>query len=164
MTLQRLRYGSEAVRLARRPHLATAAAGTAMLIALSGCAGLNYAVENYHGVRVDEIEMPDDTYRIFDKPAENRMMITPSLGAAMGVGVTTGLTYGAADNVAPKPRFEAAALQYLREEARGDCKVVDFYLIARPQFEIKYQCPNPPLPNPPPRPKIVHAPVDPQGQ
>ena len=105
-----------------------------------GCAGINYAAQQYSGVRVEEVAMPDDTYRIFDKPAENRMMVTSSLAAAMGQGLGAGLLLNAIDNTPPKPRFDAAALQYLENTGRPGCRVVDLYLLVKPQFEVKYDC------------------------
>lgn len=125
----------------------------ASALSLAGCAGMNYAMENYNGVKVEDVGMPDDTYRVFDKPTENRMMITPSVAAAAGIGFAGGASFGAVDGVAPRPRFEAAALQYLREVGRGECQVREFYLIVKPQYEIKYDCPNAPMANPPARPK-----------
>jgi hypothetical protein len=40
----------------------------ALCAALGGCALINYIIEEYHGIPVQEVKMPDDTYRIFDKP------------------------------------------------------------------------------------------------
>jgi len=36
---------------------------------------------------------------------------------------------------------EAAALQFLAENGCPSCRVVDAYLLARPQWEVKYDCP-----------------------
>jgi len=121
----------------------------ALSVGLSGCAGVNYAVEQYSGVQVEHVAMPDDTYRIYDKPAENKMMVTSSLGAAMGQGMGQGLLLNTVDNTPPKPRFDAAALQYLENTGRPGCRVVDSYLIVKPQFEVKYDC----------RPQVAEAPV-----
>ncbi|MBW7968136.1 hypothetical protein [Bradyrhizobium sp. BR 10289] len=107
---------------------------------LSGCASINYIVNEYRGVEVREVKMAEDTYRVFDKPAESKMMVTSSLGSAAGQGFAKGLTFGAAQTEPPKPLFERAALQFLTESGRPGCRVLDAYLLASPQWEVKYDC------------------------
>lgn len=110
---------------------------------LGGCASLNYIMAEYQGVTVQEVRMPDDTYRIFDKPTQSKLMVTSSLASATGQGVSKGLTFGAASGEPPKPLFEAAALQYLNESGRPSCRVTDAYVLAQPQWEVKYDCSPP---------------------
>lgn len=114
---------------------------------LGGCgAGVQYVVDNYRGVELKTFEVPDeDTYRVFDKPAENRLMITPSLGTAAAYGAVSGATFGAANVDGPKPIFERAALGYLASTGRT-CRMLDGYIVARPQWEFKYDCSIPPAP------------------
>lgn len=107
---------------------------------LGGCAGISYTMNEYQGVQVEEVSMPDDTYRIFDKPAANKMMVTSSLGSSAAQGFGSGLLLNAVDNTPPKPLFDAAALQYLQNTGRNGCRVVDSYLLVKPQFEVKYDC------------------------
>lgn len=114
----------------------------ALCVALGGCASTNYIMEEYHGITVVEVKMPDDTYRIFDKPAQSKLMATSSLGSAFGQGLVAGVTAGTAGGP-PKPLYEAAALQFLAENGRPGCRVVDAYLLARPQWEVKYDCTPP---------------------
>lgn len=116
----------------------------ALCAALGGCASVNYIMEEYQGIPIVEVKMPDDTYRIFDKPAQSKLMVTPSMASAAGQGFVRGLTLGTAPTDGPKPLFEAAALQFLAENGRPGCRVVDAYLLARPQWEIKYDC-SPPV-------------------
>lgn len=129
----------------------------AVLIALtlSGCAGISYIADEYWGVTVEHVAMPDDTYRIYDKPAQSKMMVSSSIGAAAAQGVGTGLAWGLVDNTPPKPRFDAAALQHLANTGRVGCRVVDSYLLVKPQFEVKYDC----TPAGPGLPPPVAAPV-----
>lgn len=108
---------------------------------LAGCAGMSYAMQEYSGVTIEEVVMPDDTYRIFDKPQQGKMMVTSSIGAAAARGFGEGLLLGAVDNTPPKPLFDAAALAYLRKTGRNNCRVVESYLLVKPQFEVKYECP-----------------------
>jgi hypothetical protein len=107
-----------------------------------GCtSGVQYAVSEYTGVEVKQIEVPgDDTYRIFDKPAANKMMVTSSLASAASQGFAQGLTFGAINAAPPKPRYEAAAIAWLKETGRESCRIVDGYLIQQPQWEFKYNC------------------------
>jgi hypothetical protein len=121
----------------------------ALCTALGGCASINYIMQEYQGVPVAEVTMPDDTYRIFDKPAANKLMVTSSLASAAGQGFVRGLTLGTAPTDGPKPLFEAAALQFLDESGRHGCRVVDAYLLARPQWEVKYDCSPAQVPSPP---------------
>lgn len=107
---------------------------------LTGCAGISYIAEEYSGVPVEHVAMPDDTYRVYDKPAQNKMSVSSSIGAAAAQGMGTGLAWGLVDNTPPKPRFDAAALQYLANTGRAGCRVVDSYLLVKPQFEVKYDC------------------------
>lgn len=117
-------------------------------LALTGCGGgVQYAMQEYTGVEVKPWDVPgEDTYRVFDKPAANKLMITPSIGKAMGAGAAQGLTFGGADAmdmIGPKPMFEKAALGYLANTGRT-CRIVDGYIVARPQWEFKYDCSIPP--------------------
>lgn len=128
----------------------------ALPLMLSGCAAVSYITEEYWGVTVEHVAMPDDTYRIYDKPAQSKMMVTSSIGAAAAQGMGTGLAWGLVDNTPPKPRFDAAALQHLANTGRAGCRVVDSYLLMKPQFEVKYDCT--PLPSPVAEP-MPRAPV-----
>lgn len=110
------------------------------VIALTGCAGLEYATENYTGVAIQQHAYDDDTWRIFDKPNEERLMITPSIGAAMGAGMIQGLTYGLSGNMSgPQGAFRMAAASYLNSTGR-DCQILDGSLIVDTQYEFFYDC------------------------
>ena len=106
---------------------------------LSGCAGINYAVDNYSGITPVDFVSRGEEYRIFDKPNEQRMMVTPSLARAAGVGFVRGLTFGIADNEIPKPFFENAASDFLANSGRK-CDVKDGFKIIEPQWEFRYSC------------------------
>ena len=56
------------------------------LLLLSGCAGASYAMSEYSGVKVNKITTKHDTYRIFDKPEQGKMMVTSSVGHSVGQG------------------------------------------------------------------------------
>jgi len=100
-------------------------------------------VHEYSGIEPKSFEFAgEDTYRVFDRPDVNKLMITPSLSKAMGAGALQGLTFGgvdAMDSIGPKPMFERAALAYLASTGR-QCRIIDGYLVVRPQWEFKYDC------------------------
>ena len=82
------------------------------LLLVAGCAGLDHAME-YSGVEVVMVTTQRADFRVFDKPEESRMMVTPTIGAAAGQGFLSGLTFGAADTDYPKPWFQEAAEAHL---------------------------------------------------
>jgi hypothetical protein len=82
------------------------ALGAAVL--LSSCAGASYAINECSGVTVESVSMPEETYRNFDKPSANKMMVTPSILASAAQGAGQGLLLNAVDNTPPKPLFERA--------------------------------------------------------
>lgn len=114
---------------------------------LSGCASVNYIKDNYDGVPITSVQTKHDTFRVHDKPAENRMMITSSIGAALAGGMLSGLTLGSATGTPPTPVFEEAANKYLAETGRAHCSVKSVALLLDPQFEAKYECKTPPQAN-----------------
>lgn len=118
-------------------------------IALSGCAGANYAMTHYSNVPVHSFTSSNGaTFRIFDKPTENRMMITPSLAASMGGGAVKGITFGMANPSSSEVVFRDAAEQYIRSTGRV-CRATDIAKVIDPQFEIRYTCEAQPMtPNP----------------
>lgn len=108
-------------------------------LGLSGCAGIDYAVDEYSGVPLVMFEHDDHTFRVFDKVASNKLMITPTLGNAAGVGFVRGLTLGLVDNDIPEPVFHEGASAYLLSTGRA-CAVSNGVLVIRPQWEFRYQC------------------------
>jgi hypothetical protein len=129
----------------------TPAIALSAALTLSGCASVDYVATEYGGMQPANFEVADvDTYRVFDKPAANKLMITPSLGRAAGAGFVSGLTFGAVsadDNLGRKPEFERASLAYLKSTGR-DCRIMDGYVVIRGQWEFKYDCSVPPTPAP----------------
>lgn len=118
-----------------------AALGAAVM--LCGCASANYVMSEYGGVQLKHFEMGEgQTYRIFDKPDANKLMITPSFDRAAGAGFVSGLTFGAVpaqDNLGPKPEYERASLAYLTSTGRT-CRLIDGYVVIQGQWEFKYDC------------------------
>ncbi|WP_321344824.1 hypothetical protein [Breoghania sp.] len=124
---------------------------------LASCSGIHYALENYSGVEVQEhivvpkegpryIEQPNGVrvdraahFRIFDKPTESRLMITPSIGDAAAIGLVKGATFGIAGSDAPEVIYRNGAQDFLDKSGRS-CDVRDISLIATPQYEVRYTC------------------------
>lgn len=120
------------------------------LLMVAGCAGFDHAME-YSGVEIVMVTTQRADFRVFDKPEESRMMVTPTIGAAAGQGFLSGLTFGAADTGYPKPWFQEAAEAHLSNTGRAACKIFDGYEIINPQWEFLYRCPGaPPLALAPP--------------
>lgn len=111
-------------------------------LSLAGCASYNYAIDEYGGVPVASYEYQGNTYRVFDKIASSKLMITPSIGSAAGDGFVKGLTLGLVDTGVPQPVFRAAAEGYLASKGRK-CTVDAGQLIMKPQWEFRYQCAAP---------------------
>ncbi len=115
----------------------------AIALLLAGCAATNYVLTEYAGIDVVNFNIPGaDTYRVFDKPAANKLRITPSIERAAGAGFVSGLTFGgvaAEDNIGRKPEYENATLAYLKSTGR-ECRVIDGYVVLRGNWEFKYDC------------------------
>lgn len=105
----------------------------AVLLACAGCTGFEYVTTNYGGISAEQFQFGGSTYRVFDKPSESRLMITPSLGAAAGAG----LTFGA--GVTPQAQLARASSAYLKSSGRA-CQVTEFYAIIETQYEAFYEC------------------------
>jgi hypothetical protein len=105
---------------------------------LTGCAGINAALQ-YDDVMVKTVMNADGTWRIFDKPREGRLMITPTYGRSAANGLLSGLTLGAADTDIPKSEYQGGVETWLIGTGRR-CMVTDGYKLIRPQWEFKYVC------------------------
>jgi len=105
---------------------------------LTGCAGMDAAMD-YSGTEAIHFDSGDATWRIFDKPTEGKLMITPTMGEAMTEGMLSGLTFGAADTDIPKSTYQSAVVAWLARTGRK-CTVTDGYKLIKPQWEFKYAC------------------------
>jgi hypothetical protein len=109
-----------------------------LALGLSGCAGMDAAMQ-YDDVDPVHFQAGDATWRIFDKPTEHRLMITPTIGESMTEGLWSGLTFGAADTEIPKPTYQHAVEAWLAHTGRN-CAVTDGYKLIKPQWEFTYRC------------------------
>lgn len=106
---------------------------------LAGCAGIQYAASNYSDVNPVNWSYGGKSWRIFDKPEENRMMITAGIGESVGMGLAEGLTLGLVDADFHRNKYRDAAVAWLENQGR-DCEETDTVLIIKPQWEVKYEC------------------------
>lgn len=113
-------------------------------VTLSGCAGASYAIDNYGKVKPELWTSPstNKAYRVYDKPAENRMMITLSIGGAAAQGAGQGITFGLADTRTPQVVYQDAAIEWLYTKGRT-CVATTTSLILEPQYEVRYNCDAP---------------------
>jgi hypothetical protein len=100
---------------------------------LAGCSGMNYAMEHYNEVDPQPITYKDQSFRIFDKPTEGRLMITPTVGNS----ALQGLTFGGAATA--QNTYKQAAAAYLGATGRT-CEVTEMMLVVQPQWETFYKC------------------------
>jgi hypothetical protein len=110
-------------------------------LALAGCsAGVNYILENYRGQTPTIVWVGSESWRVFDHPRENKLMVTTSFGRAATDGYVRGATLGIVNPQAPKPLFQAPAERYLGKTNRAHCVVTDGYELVTTQYEFRFSC------------------------
>lgn len=114
-------------------------AALAFLILLSGCAGISHARE-YRDVDPVHFESGSETWRIFDKPTEGRLMITPTIGSSISIGADKGAAnLGLSEHPSAEAKFRAATADWLAKSGRK-CDIISGEDILDPQWEFKYRC------------------------
>lgn len=111
----------------------------AVVLALGGCANFEYANEQYGSTPHQMFEFNGSTYRVFDNKAQNKLMITPTLGASAGDGFVRGFTFGLYNPHPSEPVYHEAVAAYLTSTGRA-CTFGQGQLIMQPQWEYRYQC------------------------
>ena len=111
------------------------------LALLAGCSGLSYAMQNYASVKPERFAYAGENWRIFHKPTESRLMITPSLTSAFAGGAKTGATFGLAGRQSdPENRFRTAAMMFVKQSVGDECEITSGQLVIDPQYEYNYEC------------------------
>lgn len=90
--------------------------------------------------RATIVKMPDETYRLYDHPTDNTLIVSPSIGRAIGIGIAQGATLGMADAMTPEQKMEAAARQHLANTGRSNCTITSGYLLVKPLYEFSFTC------------------------
>lgn len=107
-------------------------------LAITSCGNLNYVRHEYSGVKVVKHQAPEMTVRIFDKPTDGKLMITPTLGKSAAMGAAAGSTLGIwTPGLDPFP-MQQAAQHYLDSTGRK-CTITSGRLLLRPQWEFLYR-------------------------
>jgi hypothetical protein len=81
-----------------------------------------------------------ESWRVFDHPRENKLMVTTSFGRAASDGYVRGATLGIVNPQAPKPIFQAPAERFLGKTARAHCRITDGYELVATQYEFRFAC------------------------
>lgn len=103
-------------------------------LTLTACQGMGYAIQNYGSTpRLVWKDSTGKEFGIYDKPAENRMMVTASIGRAAADGATFGATRD------PGQTYRDAAVEYLAQQDRR-CTAISTTVIVEPQYEVTYSC------------------------
>jgi hypothetical protein len=110
----------------------------ATCLSLSGCAGLDEAIEvsdEYAGTPVVRYDNASGSWRISDKPNEGRLKIGPSLAGSFGAAFGRTVTFTAL----PKNENQETVEDWLTSTGRS-CTITDGYLLVDPQWEFRYSC------------------------
>lgn len=113
-----------------------------LLIALSACAGIDYAKSNYGGLPQQQFKTSGgQTFLIIDNPAKGRMMIQPGGSPSTAGGFVSSLGSGLANSLVATPPvvYRDAAEQFLSSTGRR-CTAQDVTAIMEPRFEVRYTC------------------------
>ena len=86
------------------------------------------------------------TWRVYDKPDEGRLMITPTVADSAASGFIGGATLGVAGDPItgrsagiPQNGFTAAASAWVKRHG-ASCEVTSGHLLVTPQWEYAYAC------------------------
>lgn len=121
--------------------LVTAIAISALVAGCGGRPGGLQDAARYDASSLTKVKMPDDTYRVFEHPAGDRIMTTTSVGKAAGQGFVSGATLGLANVETPEQGHEAAARRHLDLTGRAACSIRAGYELVRVQYEFLIDCP-----------------------
>ena len=115
----------------------------AILVAiLSGCVtSESMARRSSYRQTVIHVAMSDDTYRLYEHPTDNSLLVSPSIGKIMSIGAAKGATLGLADTMTPEQKLEAAARQHLAATGRTNCRITRGYMLQKPLYEFWFECP-----------------------
>lgn len=86
------------------------------------------------------VRMPEDTYSAYEHAAGDRIMVTPSLGAAAKMGLSRNPLVPGSEVAIPHEGIEAAARKYLDETGRSHCQITRRELVMEPQYAFYFTC------------------------
>lgn len=106
---------------------------------VSGCGGRPGGFSDalkYDAKSLTQVAMSDDTYRVFEHPSGDRLMVTSSIGRS----ARSGATFGALP-VSSLESHKAAARRHLDQTGRQACQIVSGEELVKPQYEFVFTCP-----------------------
>ena len=120
-----------------------------MAAALGGCSSFSYLGETYGAMQAQVVTTKADTWRVFDRTAESKILVQRNPDNAQGVVGSLGLK--AANAAMPQPDYQEAAEAFLAKSGRS-CRIKDGYLVVAPSWEFSYECdPGPNVSGAPPK-------------
>lgn len=99
---------------------------------LGGCSSFGYLGETYGSMAPRVITTKADSWWVFDKAAEGKVLVqrTPSTAAGLGLNPTAQV---------PRPDYQEAAEAFLMQSGRA-CRIKDGNLVVSPSWEFSYEC------------------------
>jgi hypothetical protein len=112
---------------------------TIMAAALGGCSSFSYLGETYGAMQAQIVTTKADTWRVFDRTAESKILVQRNPDNAAAQGVVGSLGLKAANAAMPQPEYQEAAEAFLAQSGRT-CRIKDGYLVVAPSWEFSYEC------------------------
>lgn len=108
-------------------------------VSLAGCSsGIGYVASNYGMALPTGVTTRADSWWVFDKPPEGKILVQRNPAGAAGEGFGAGFI-GKQNAAAPKPLYQEAAEQHLAQDGRR-CRIKDGYVVADVSWEFAYEC------------------------
>lgn len=80
---------------------------------------------------------------VYDLPAEGRIMVSPTYGDAMGMGMAGAAIRDPESMIPPETFYDGIARQHFADTGRPHCKTTRGMKASRAQYEFHYECPAP---------------------
>lgn len=110
-----------------------------MAAVLGGCSSFSYLGETYGAMQAQTVTTKADTWRVFDRAAESKILVQRNPGTAAGQGAVSSLGLNTTNAAMPQPDYREAAEAFLAQSGRS-CRVTDGYLVVAPSWEFIYEC------------------------
>jgi hypothetical protein len=110
-----------------------------MAAALGGCSSFSYLGESYGAMHAQIVTTKADTWRVFDRAAESKILVQRNPGIAAAQGAVGSLGLNATNAAMPQPDYQEAAEAFLAQTGRS-CRIKDGYLVVAPSWEFTYEC------------------------
>lgn len=99
---------------------------------LGGCSSFGYFGETYGSMAPHVITTRADSWWVFDRAAEGKVIVQRTPGNAAGLGLNPAAQV-------PRPDYQEAAEAFLAQSGRT-CKIKDGNLVVAPSWEFSYEC------------------------